>query len=409
LAHVTLTGQPSRLEDAEKESAAENTPFCSSASIRHDKMGSSETSLPYHEPDITTILILASFLLLSNAVNRALDRLVYCGLIGQILIGVAWGTPGGKWLNESIETAVVQFGYLGLILLVYEGNLLCATAPSLCAHIYTTGGLSTSFKSLKANILLSITVAITGIAAPIGLTFTLGGIANATPLQCFAAGAALCSTSLGTTFTILGTTGLLKTRLGVVLTSAAILDDIVGLVMVQVISNLGSSASHFSATTVVRPVCVSVAFAVMCPLLCCLVIKPVTLKLTELREKNRDGLLHRTLCRVEVAFGLHTAILVGMVTSSTCAGTSNLFAAYLAGAMISWWDTEIPHFTPSPQESQQEHEKSNSGILKDGSAPVTDKLEHAQSGAAIYEKYYMSANEKILKPFFFVSGLRFSL
>lgn len=53
-------------------------------------------------------------------------------------------------------------------------------------------------------------------------------LANATPLQAFAAGAALCSTSLGTTFTVMQTSGLSATRMGVVLTSAAMMDDVVG-------------------------------------------------------------------------------------------------------------------------------------------------------------------------------------
>jgi hypothetical protein len=96
-------------------------------------MESSEMSLPYQEPGITTILILSSFLLLSNVVNWALDQLVYCGLIGQILIGIAWGTPGGKWLDESIETPIVQFGYLGLILLVYQGIRLIRPAKPICS------------------------------------------------------------------------------------------------------------------------------------------------------------------------------------------------------------------------------------------------------------------------------------
>jgi Kef-type K+ transport system membrane component KefB len=266
------------------------------------------------------------------------------------------------------------------------------------------GGLSTSFQSLKANILFSIAVALTGIGAPIGLSFTLGGITNATSLQSFTAGAALCSTSLGTTFTILRTTGLLKTRLGVVLTSAAMLDDVVGLVMVRVISNLGGSASDFSAITVIRPVFVSVAFAVMCPLLCWFVLKPMTLKLNELREKKRDGLLHRIMCREEVAFSLHTVLFIGMVTGSTYAGTSNLFAAYLAGAIISWWDTEIPHCPPTTQRSSQEQEKSSPVPSNEGSASVANKLENSRSGTAIYEKYYLPANERILKPFFFVSS-----
>lgn len=78
-------------------------------------------SLPYHEPAIATILVQSSFLLLLNTVNAVLDRLVYCGLLGQVLLGIAWGTPGAKWLSSEAEEVIVQLGYLGLILLVYEG------------------------------------------------------------------------------------------------------------------------------------------------------------------------------------------------------------------------------------------------------------------------------------------------
>jgi hypothetical protein len=86
-----------------------------------EAMSNTASSLPYHEPGIVTILIQTSFLLLLNIVNAALDRILYCGLLGQVLIGIAWGTPGAKWLTVSVEETIVQLGYLGLILLVYEG------------------------------------------------------------------------------------------------------------------------------------------------------------------------------------------------------------------------------------------------------------------------------------------------
>lgn len=78
--------------------------------------------LPYQVPGIVTILIQASLLLALNVVNALFDRLIFCGLLGQVFIGVAWGTPGAKWLDEDIENVLVQLGYLGLILLVYEGK-----------------------------------------------------------------------------------------------------------------------------------------------------------------------------------------------------------------------------------------------------------------------------------------------
>lgn len=80
-----------------------------------------EASLPYHEPPITVIAILSGFLILLNIINYGLDKLAYCGLIGQVAIGIAWGTPGAKWLSREVEDAIVQLGYLGLILLVFEG------------------------------------------------------------------------------------------------------------------------------------------------------------------------------------------------------------------------------------------------------------------------------------------------
>lgn len=83
----------------------------------------SASSLPYHEPSILQILTLSSFGLLLNLINWVLDRSISCGLVGQILIGVVWGTPLGGWLDPTVEVVVVQLGYLGLILLVYEGGV----------------------------------------------------------------------------------------------------------------------------------------------------------------------------------------------------------------------------------------------------------------------------------------------
>lgn len=90
---------------------------------------SSSAALSYHGPGIVTILILSSFLLLENVVNYVFDRLLFCGLIGQIAIGVAWETPGGKWLLEDVENTVMQLGYLGLILIVFEGDKTLLHGP----------------------------------------------------------------------------------------------------------------------------------------------------------------------------------------------------------------------------------------------------------------------------------------
>ncbi|SPJ70518.1 related to Na+/H+ antiporter [Fusarium torulosum] len=352
-----------------------------------------EASLPYHEPSITIIAILSGFLLLLNLVNYGLDKLAYCGLIGQVALGIAWGTPGAKWLSREVEDAVMQLGYLGLILLVFEG------------------GLSTSFKSLKANLGLSSIVATTGILLPIGFSFAVMSMLNATPLQAFSAGAALCSTSLGTTFTILGTSGLSATRLGVVLTSAAMMDDVIGLIMVQVISNLGGDA--FDAITVVRPVMVSVAFAIVIPILCRFIVVPVTIRLNSFREASPTSNISKALSLRQTAFVIHTGYLLGIVVGATFAGTSSLLAAYIAGATISWWDSDVPHLKAQDINANDSHGTEGSRATESqtteelSAAPVDQRplpaVMEGGSGAEIFHRYYEPALESILKPFFFAS------
>ncbi|KPM34772.1 hypothetical protein AK830_g11802 [Neonectria ditissima] len=350
-------------------------------------------SLPYHEPGIVTILIQASFLLLLNVVNFILDNSLYCGLLGQVFLGVAWGTPGVKWLGTEAEEVIVQLGYLGLLLLVYEG------------------GLATSLQALKANLLLSLGVAITGIGLPMALSFLLRYLTDATPLQCFAVGAALCSTSLGTTFTVLGTSGLTKSRLGVVLTSAAMMDDVVGLVMVQIISNLGGSDTSISAVTVLRPLLVSVAFAVFAPLVCVFIAKPITKWLNAKRAKRPSGYLERGLGRGETVFLIHTLILLGCITASSYAGTSNLFAAYIAGTSISWWDSDVPHpvkdtVSVSPPRQQVGGDAAKDPAANDGNTTAlarTPTTTPCFSGVEIYDKYYLEPVNRILRPLFFAS------
>ncbi|KAF2086813.1 Sodium/hydrogen exchanger [Saccharata proteae CBS 121410] len=340
-------------------------------------------SLPYHQPQILTILVPSSLLLALNVVNFLLDKTVYCGLLGQILIGVAWGTPGARWVGVDAERVIVQLGYLGLILLVYEG------------------GLSTSFSALKANLVLSICVALTGVSLPIALSFILRPLLGAMPLQSFTAGAALCSTSLGTTFTVLATSGLTKSRLGVVLTSAAMMDDVVGLVMVQVISNLGGDASELSAATILRPVLVSIAFAVIVPVVCRFLMKPVTVRLNTWRVSKSDGVVQRIMALRHFAFVVHTLLLLAMVAGGNYAGTSDLFTAYLAGAGISWWDTEVPHIIPGIDKKAEAAAKEMAMAPSSSADLNTNPAE--TSGPAIYSHYYAQPVDKLLKPLFFAS------
>lgn len=371
------------------------------------------TYLPYHEPGIVRILVLSSFVVLLNVVNYILDKYLYCGLVGQILLGIAWGTPGGKWIDQSTEKVFLDLGYLGLILIVYEGGLL------------------SSMDTLMQNIHLSLIIALTGITAPIAISFSILGYTNATPVAAFAAGAALCSTSLGTAFTIMSTSNLVLSKVGVLLTSAAMIDDIAGLVMLQVISNLGDGS--FTAVSVIRPVFVSFGLIVITALMCWLLVLPATRHATSNQWKLPES--------APVYFVCHTLLLFGIVTGATYAGASLLTAAYVTGAAISWWDklefehedVEMSSWTePNLGEESQaqstgyEHsspngtdQNSTNGYNSNGSysqemeaSTGSESIESTGSstqlaskvtGLEVFEKFYSQPLGRILRPLFFAS------
>lgn len=275
---------------------------------------------------------------------------------------------------------------------------------------------------------------------PVALSFVLQSLVDATPLQAFVAGAALCSTSLGTTFTVLGTSGLLNSRLGTVLTSAAMMDDVVGLVMVQVISNLGPSSSGFKAVTVVRPVAVSLAFVIAVPLGCLLVAKPLTQCLERIARERPHSKFQRLFQGSYTPFIVHTTILLGLITGSSYAGTSNLFAAYLAGASISWWDStfrqpvlesstgtsntiSVEHVIPTVIESVSEHHPAPEPSSSDGDVNSSDAIAPSspaiardtppcstcRAGREVYQEYFSTSVHRVLTPFFFVSVASFDI
>jgi predicted MFS family arabinose efflux permease len=44
--------------------------------------------------------------------------------LGQILIGIVWGSPLAEWLHVEWQETFVVVGYVGLLLVVFEGESL---------------------------------------------------------------------------------------------------------------------------------------------------------------------------------------------------------------------------------------------------------------------------------------------
>ena len=82
----------------------------------------SNPSFTYHEPAISQVLVLGTFLYLLNLFGWVAQRFLNAGLLGQILLGVIYGSPLAGWLHQSWEEAFVAVGYVGLLIVVFEGE-----------------------------------------------------------------------------------------------------------------------------------------------------------------------------------------------------------------------------------------------------------------------------------------------
>ncbi|KAI0772547.1 hypothetical protein BD413DRAFT_603990 [Trametes elegans] len=351
------------------------------------------TVRPYEEPSLVNLLVFSSLLYLLNVARVLADYLFHGGIVAEIALGVIYGSPLAQLLPSDWEVTLTVLGYIGLILVVFEG------------------GLSSNLPTLLSNLPLSIVCALTGIGLPIAFSFALLNAAfGYGTVEAFAAGAALSSTSLGTTLAALNSvsnsrivsagkvsdtsqtsqsmessfpasrrtpslancmdtydtvpsdtsSSLQQSRIGTVLISAAIIDDVVGLVIAAVIPALASIqsdsghtlASGSLAWTIVRPLLSSVLIAALCPMVSRFILRPLFWHSSIGERWCASARLDKPwgafgFARVGSGWGteahadavklfLMIAMLSGMAAISHYTGTSVLYGAYVAGLMLTY-------------------------------------------------------------------------
>ena len=67
------------------------------------------------------LLTIISFFVFLSLAEWAAGKVVRAGLIGQIIVGLIYGAPIGNILALDWQRTFVVLGYVGLILIVFEG------------------------------------------------------------------------------------------------------------------------------------------------------------------------------------------------------------------------------------------------------------------------------------------------
>lgn len=185
--------------------------------------------------DYRFLLDLAVILLATKTLGLIMKRLglpqVVGALIAGILIGPAIWFPitGGRFTLVRSTNFLNLLAELGVIMIMFGA------------------GLETDLKELKSSGLKASLVALLGVAVPLGLGFGIavpffGTDSPHDILKCVFIGVILTATSVSITVETLRELGKLKGKTGTVILSAAIIDDVVGIIVLTFVIGMKNPA-----------------------------------------------------------------------------------------------------------------------------------------------------------------------
>lgn len=176
------------------------------------------------------LLLLAIILLSTKVLGLATERIQLPQVLGALLAGIILG-PTGFGVLESTDF-LVKTAEIGVIMLMF------------------TAGIDTDMKELKATGVQAFVVALLGVIFPIILC---GGVyliffpeqsSMMAILKASFMGAVFAATSVSITVETLNEMGKLKTKTGTVLLSAALIDDILGIIVLSFLSGFSTGESN---------------------------------------------------------------------------------------------------------------------------------------------------------------------
>jgi Kef-type K+ transport system membrane component KefB len=185
----------------------------------------------------------------ARALAELMVRLRLPAILGELVAGVLVGVSGlhlilapelASELNAFAQGTIASLAHVGpdQVQEIYDhsfSNLQAVGKIGLFSLLFLTG-LESELDELMAVGVQAITVALTGVVLPFTLgTFGLHVFFAVPLLPAIFAGAAMTATSIGITASVLGELKFLRTRDGQTVIGAAVLDDILGIVILAVV------------------------------------------------------------------------------------------------------------------------------------------------------------------------------
>lgn len=145
-------------------------------------------------------------------------RLGQPSVLGKIIIGIIIGPAVFGWVQDTEVLGI--FSQIGVLLLMF------------------LAGLETDVKDLNNNMKAAVLVAIGGVITPIAMTYGVAQMYNFTTPEAIFLGLLLSATSVSISVQTLRELGWLNTQEGSALLGAAVLDDIIVVVLIAIAMSL---------------------------------------------------------------------------------------------------------------------------------------------------------------------------
>ncbi len=186
-------------------------------------------------------ILLALFIILVSAKIMAeiFERLRQPAVVGEILAGVIIGPSVLGWVNPA--DFIVFLRQTGEIL-PDLANITFAEFIGILAEIGVVFllfnvGLETKPQAIFAVGKRAAVVAVLGVILPFAAGYLIAVLWGGSQVEAMFIGAALVATSVGITARVLGSMGLLDAPTSRIILGAAVIDDILGLIILSVVSS----------------------------------------------------------------------------------------------------------------------------------------------------------------------------
>ena len=247
------------------------------------------------------ILEILLLLICAKLFGELVERAGYPALIGEIAAGILLGPSLLGWVstNETLEI----FADIGIIALLF------------------VSGAEMNLKSFLERRDIAVSTAAAGVIGPFALGALMGYLLGFSEVEIFFIAVALSITSIGVSVRILVDYKQLNTVIGTAIVSAAVLDDIIGIVLLGILSAVAMSGSTLAADSLPMGLLIAAAFLVLFVLIAPRVLRWIF-------DWARRTETH------EMVYSIALILAIGSAWLSHTAGLHYSIGAFIAGLVL---------------------------------------------------------------------------